>query len=260
MECLILAAGEGKRLRPYTQTQPKCMVPLLGKRLISYQQNTLESVGINSISIVSGYQAEKLRYLQYPMYHNKNYHSTNMVTSLFCALKVLECASDDLIISYGDIVYEKRNIKKLLNTSGDIVLMIDDGWHKLWSLRNENPISDAETLKLNAKDEIIEIGKKPNDFSEIQGQYTGLIKISKAKIRDLISLYYSLDHYQTYDGQNFANMYMTSLLQICIENGWVIKPAHVRHGWLEVDTVNDLLLYEKLAEQDALQDLWNSHA
>ena len=117
-----------------------------------------------------------------------------------------------------------------------------------------------KTLKLNAKDEIIEIGKKPNDFSEIQGQYTGLIKISKAKIQDLISLYYSLDHHHTYDGQNFANMYMTSFLQICIENGWVIKPAHVRHGWLEVDTVQDLLIYEKLAEQDALQDLWNPNA
>ena len=48
-----------------------------------------------------------------------------------------------------DIVYEK-NLKSLIDTKGDIVLMIDNGWVDLWSARNENPLNDAETLNMVA--------------------------------------------------------------------------------------------------------------
>ncbi|MGP1602586.1 sugar phosphate nucleotidyltransferase [Treponema sp.] len=36
MQALMLAAGMGKRLRPYTQNATKCMVPINGKTLIEY--------------------------------------------------------------------------------------------------------------------------------------------------------------------------------------------------------------------------------
>ena len=42
--CLILAAGEGKRLRPITDNCPKGLVSLLGKPLISHQINNLDAI------------------------------------------------------------------------------------------------------------------------------------------------------------------------------------------------------------------------
>ena len=51
-------------------------------------------------------------------------------------------------------------------------------------------------------------------------------------------------------------MYMTTFLQLLIDDGWMIMPAHVNHGWLEVDTVEDLKLYEKLSLEGKLDALW----
>ncbi len=47
-----------------------------------------------------------------------------------------------------------------------------------------------------------------------------------------------------YDGKNFENMYMTSLIQNLIDSGWHVQAALIHGGWLEVDSVEDLQSYE----------------
>ena len=257
--CLILAAGQGSRLRPLTNNQPKGLVPLLGKPLIEHQLDVLKAAGINNIAIATGYKAENFAYLRHKTFHNKLFARTNMVESLFQAKPFFEQAKDDLIIAYGDIVYTYNNLDKLLNSQGDIVIMIDDNWLELWASRNEDPLKDAETLKYNDHGQIIELGKKPNSLDDIQGQYTGLIKIPSHKISNLIDFYNQLDRNLLYDSKTFSNMYMTNFLQLIINDGWEVMPAHVQNGWLEIDTVGDLSLYEKLALTGQLNKLWKPY-
>ena len=99
---------------------------------------------------MTGYAAENFLPFGFKTYHNKFYNFTNMVQSLFAARPFLEQVEEDIIITYGDIVYEK-NLEILLSTKGDVVIMIDDGWIDLWSARNENPLSDAERLNMTNK-------------------------------------------------------------------------------------------------------------
>ena len=254
--CLILAAGEGTRLRPLTNELPKALVSFLKKPLLIHQIETLEKAEIKNIKIVTGYKSEKLEVLGYPTVKNNLFKTTNMVESLFCARNFLKESKEDILISYGDIVYEKKNLEIVLNTTGDIVVMVDDGWLTLWSQRNEDPLNDAETLKVNKKGNIFEIGKKPKSIDEIEAQYTGLIKISRDKINSLIDFYDSLNKEAKYDQKPFKQMYMTTFLQLLIEENWSIKPAHINHGWLEIDTLEDLRLYERLSEEFKLDDLW----
>ena len=175
---------------------------------------------------MAGFRAEKIEALGYQVFHNRNYETSNMVASLFSARAFLESVQTDLLISYGDIVYQRSNLDTVLNTDGDIVVMVDDGWLDLWSVRNENPLDDAETLKFNSAGNIIEIGKKPNNLADIEGQYTGLIKISKHKIKDLIEFYDGFDRTLEYDNRTFEQMHMTSFLQMLIDSGWKIQAAH----------------------------------
>ena len=243
---LILAAGQGMRLRPITDDRPKCLVPLLGLPLIEHQIRTLEAENITNIHIVTGYRSEQVEALGYPTTKNQDFASTNMVASLFAALPFIEQAGD-LIIGYGDIVYQRDNLRKLLDCDDDIAVMVDSNWRDYWALRFVEPLQDAETLILDPDGRITELGKKPSGYDRIQGQYTGLIKIRADRISVFVDFYRSLDRTRLYDGRDFANMFMTSLLQLLIDAGWTLRAATVAGGWLELDSVEDLRLYQSLA-------------
>ena len=189
MKIIVLAAGQGTRLRPLTENVPKCMVPLKGKPLIDYQLDLFKSKSINDITIVGGYLIEKLKSKNVNLITNKVYATTNMVHSLFCAEKEL---NDDVIISYGDIVYNEKVLQKLIDSNENISIVVDKNWKEYWTARMDDPLVDAETLKI--KDgKIIEIGKKPNHYDDIEGQYIGLIKFSKKILKEIVQFYNGLD-------------------------------------------------------------------
>jgi choline kinase len=107
----------------------------------------------------------------------------------------------------------------------------------------EDPLEDAETLKMNAGGEIIEIGKKPSSLDEIQAQYVGLILFRSAVCEKVKQFYRGLDRNGTYDGKDFDNMYMTSFLTQILEELHPVSATKIRGGWCEVDTLDDLEVY-----------------
>lgn len=251
-KALILAAGQGTRLRPITDDKPKCLTPLAGESLLARQTKVLNQAGINDIIVIGGYRIDQIKSLGYQCKENPAFESTNMVSTLFCAEADMS-EDEDLLICYGDIIYQKNNLDTLLMNEADIALMIDKDWRQLWELRLEDPLDDAETLKLAADGSILELGKKPTSYDEIQGQYTGLIKVKKSRVGDFIRFYHALDQAESYDGQDFNNMYMTSFLQQLIDAQWEVKAAIVSNGWLEIDSVSDLETYQKLEDQGKLK-------
>ena len=248
---LILAAGEGKRLRPLTNKIPKCLVPFFGKTILQRQINTLKKEGINFINIAAGHQHNKIKKLGYPISINKNYKTTNMVKTMFLAMELYK-KKEDLVVSYGDIIYQNNNLKKLLSCNKQIAVMIDLNWKSLWSLRFKDPLIDAETLSLDKEGNIIEIGRKTQNYENIQGQYTGLIKLRGDIIEDLINFYKKMDKNKTYFNKKFKDIFMTDFLQILIDNGYKVKSVPIKSGWLEIDTISDLNLYKSLHKRGNL--------
>jgi len=60
MKGVILAAGKGTRLRPWTETTPKPLLPLLGKPMLDYVLEGFKTAGVTDIILVTGYLAEKI--------------------------------------------------------------------------------------------------------------------------------------------------------------------------------------------------------
>jgi mannose-1-phosphate guanylyltransferase len=60
MKALLLAAGEGTRLRPITDTIPKCLVPINNKPLLEYWLDNLSKVGVNEFLINTSYLHEQV--------------------------------------------------------------------------------------------------------------------------------------------------------------------------------------------------------
>lgn len=260
---LILAAGQGTRLRPLTDNKPKTLVPLYGKSLLERQAKVLRDAGITKLNVATGYRADAIEALGFATSFNPAFESTNMVQSLFCTESFMREAAakgEDLIIGYGDIVYEPKNLQTVLQTTAPMVLMIDKKWYDLWRLRMENPLDDAETLLLSADGYVQELGKKPQSLDQIQGQYTGLIKVAADKILEMVAFFHSLDRAGVYDGKTFPQMYMTSFIQALINKGWPVKAALVQNGWLEIDTVDDLHHYETMQNNGTLHPFFDVSA
>ncbi len=259
LKVIILAAGQGKRLQPLTKSIPKCLVKLFGKSLLEYQLDIFEKSNILDISIVTGYKSKKIKNPKITYFHNKNYEKTNMITSLFCSEKKM---TDQIIVSYGDIIFEKKVINQLLKTKEDISVVIDQNWRRYWELRFKNPLDDAETLKIDSDENILEIGQKTSKFSEIHGQYIGLMKFQGKGIYQLKE-YYKKAKQSVENGKNilnskysFDNSYMTDLLQGMINDGIKIKAVKINSGWLELDSLKDYNLYNKLFEEKKLDELF----
>jgi L-glutamine-phosphate cytidylyltransferase len=237
MKAIILAAGEGSRLHPYTLDRPKCLVEVDGESLLDRQIKVLKSKGVNQIILIGGYLSEMLERDDAELRINPIYDETNMVYTLFCAESDL---NDGAIVSYGDIVYSKTILSALLKSDADITVAIDLDWETYWRVRNENPLDDAETLKLSLDGQIIEIGQKPKSLEEIEGQYMGLMKFSAKGMQLLKKTFHDAKSVGTLRGKSIEKAYMTDLLQEMIDMDIRLDAVPVKGGWVEVDTVKDL--------------------
>jgi len=234
---ILLVAGEGKRLRPYTLDRPKCMVEVDGISLIDRQLAVLKAEGLEDIVMIGGYKADMLKRDGVKLKINPRYYETNMVWTLFCAEDELD---GEVIVSYGDIIYSRDILQALLKSDTDIAVTIDKEWESYWRTRNEDPLDDAETLKLREDGTISEIGQKPKSICEIEGQYMGLMKFSTEGVKHIINVFYTAVENGELLGKDVENSYMTDLLQAVINSGHPITAIPVYGGWVEVDTVDDL--------------------
>jgi choline kinase len=240
MKAIILAAGEGKRLRPLTDHKPKALVKIWGETLLIRQMKQLTQLGIDDITVVTGYQAEKIDQLGVATIVNNEYNTTNMVCSLSKALPELSaCNAKNTLILYGDIAYKSEHLSTLINCDGkkSISILGNTDWYKLWSQRLEEPLSDAETFQFDEDRNLLEIGEKPISITQIQAQYMGMIKVDTQVLVHLLRQYVS-----TATSHHIKNMYMTDFIQAAILSHGVYVEL-VSGGWIEVDSVEDYELY-----------------
>lgn len=250
MRAVILAAGSGSRLAPYTEDRPKALVEVRGKPILRYSLENLISLGIRDICVVTGYRSEAFSRFTLPplrYFHNPAFAETNMLASLFCAESALE---GEVVVSYGDIIYETRVLRRLLEDKSDISVILDDGWLEQWKLRNDDPLKDAETLRLGPGNRIVEIGDKPRDYSQIESQYIGLLKFSPRGLVLLKEAYRALQREDcgqpALRGRPFKKLFFTDMLQILADrHPDAVRGVRIDRGWFEIDTVRDYDIFNR---------------
>ena len=215
MNYIILAAGQGSRLRPHTDHKPKCLVEPDGKPLLSYQLQIAEALKCD-VCVVTGYRADQIQDLGVETRFNAKYESTNMVRSLFCAEDLIK---NDVIVCYGDIAYSPEVLEALVASPHDITVVVDANWKEYWSARFQNPLDDAESLSIDEDGFISNIGQKAATIEEIQGQYIGLMRFKGKGLSNLVSEYQRADKSQRLGERPIDSAYMTDMLQHLIDGG-----------------------------------------
>ena len=77
MKAIIPVAGAGTKLRPHTYTQPKALIPLAGKTILSIIVDQLKEAGINDFIFIIGYLGDKIKDYVQEKYPELNTHFVN---------------------------------------------------------------------------------------------------------------------------------------------------------------------------------------
>ena len=242
MKAVILAAGRGSRLGPHTRDRPKCLIELGGMTMIDRQLATLGGAGIRDIVIATGYRHDMLALSGVQRIHNPRWRDTNMVETLWRAEAQF---GNDLIVSYGDIVYEPRVLQALLQSDNDVSVGVDRHWRQLWEMRFDDPAGDAETLRMDGDGRITDIGSPVTDLDGVEAQYIGLLRFRGKGVAALRAARASMTaNRRPWQGKRpVANAYMTDLLMEMILTGTDVHAVPVDGGWLELDTIKDYQRY-----------------
>jgi choline kinase len=262
LNIIILAAGQGKRLSPLTNNKPKCMVDLFGKTLLEWQVSAFKKCGITDISVVTGYRSELIDLPGLEFFQNKKFETTNMVESLFCASEKLNKST---IVSYGDIIFEEKVLNSLIESKSDFSIVVDKEWKKYWKMRFDNPLNDAESLKIDIDNNITSIGQKVQNIDEIEGQYVGLMKFQNNGLKKIKEFYEKAKNQSTKNFNplnpivSFQQSYMTDLLQGLINTGCKLKAVMIENGWLELDSIDDYKKYTELFSQKKISEFIDLH-
>lgn len=253
-KAIIIAAGRGRRLMPYTDQMPKCLVPVAGRSILEWQLAALRAGGVDEVVVIRGYLGDVLvERLSSPSVNlgcavrfvdNPDYASNNILHSLFCARAEL---TGPLYITYSDIVFTPDVVKALAAAEGEICLTIDRDFAFLYEGRTEHPLSEAEVADLDERGQVRRVGKRALPPEQAWGEFIGLAKFSATGTEWLTSAWDDLQ--ATYAGREgmpfqrasaFINAYLADMLQHLIDAGRPMMPVGIRGCWREIDTVQDL--------------------
>ena len=247
INAIILAAGSGIRLDEYTQDIPKTLVDINGKSILERQISLLRKHKVNEIFVVTGYKKEKYILKDVEYFFNHKYSETEQLTSMMVARRKI---FGDVLIIFGDIIFDSDILQQVLDSNDDITVPIDLDWEKSYEERSDNPKSGADKVLTNQK-KIIQISAKEISLESKNevGEFLGIIKLSTAGSKILVKKYEELEKSHTgkfHDADSLNKAKLVDILQELIDSKIEISPLIISGKWCEIDTPKDLERAKKI--------------
>ena len=248
MKAILIAAGMGRRLSPYTDDRPKCLVEVAGRTLLHRQLDSYREVGVTEFHIVRGYRGHQLQaaLADEPGVHfidNPDFARNNILTSFMYAAAVME---GGFFCSYGDIVYRPEVVAALAQSPHDLSLVVDPFWEDTYLGRDAHPIAEAELTAVQGG-RVTRVGKQAVPVAQAAGEFIGLWRASARAAGALRELYErrlaELGPDRPYGrAPRLQVAYVTDLLNDLIGQGVPIHSVEIQtpDAWREIDTVQDL--------------------
>ncbi len=241
---MVLAAGAGRRLRPYTDTLPKALVPVDGETtILDIALANLAEVGLTDVAVVVGYRAEAVESRQaalearhgvrLTLVHNDKAEEWNNCYSLWLARD--HFAQGALLVN-GDTVHPVSIERTLLaareqDGAAGILLALDD----------QKSLADEEMKVV-----VDEAGRmrritKLMDPAEATGEYIGATLIEASAAEALATALEAT-------WQRDPDLYYEDGYQTLVDTGGEVGVAPIGVvSWVEVDNHDDLAKAREIA-------------
>ncbi|MBB4984656.1 MULTISPECIES: phosphocholine cytidylyltransferase family protein [Streptomyces] len=241
---LVLAAGAGRRLRPYTDTLPKALVPVDGDTtILDLTLKNFAEIGLTEVAIVVGYRKEAVydrkdaleaKYgLQITLVDNDKAEEWNNAYSLWCAREVLKRG---VILANGDTVHPVSVEKTLLAARGEgrkIILALD-------TVKN---LADEEMKVITAEGKGVQRITKLMDPATATGEYIGVTLIeaeAAEELADALKATFERD----------PDLYYEDGYQELVNRGFTVDVEPIGDvKWVEIDNHDDLAKGREIACQ-----------
>ncbi len=245
MQAVILAAGMGNRLKDLTKNNTKCMLAINGKRLIDRALEALDTLKLNKIIIVVGYQKdnliehiENLSNIRTPIQfiNNKDYATTNNIYSLYLARNELK--NDSTILLESDVIFDPEMLADLVKDPRENLALVAP--FESWMDGTVVTLSDTNSIT-NILD------KKKYSFSDDLSKYYKTVNIYKFSKSFLNTEY--LPFLEAYSVALGRNSYYEQVLKVILMlETSSLKGLITNKKWYEIDDEQDKDLAEILFE------------
>ncbi len=244
MKAVILAAGVGRRLRPYTKNTPKCLLEVAGKEILAHQIDIFAEVGVKELVIVIGYKRNRIKkflasykpakYLKITFIENKEYKSTGSSYSLWLARNHIK---DEFICINADLLFHHNFLKELLNTKHPNAMIIE----------KKVELNGDMVKVIIRNNQIIEMTRK-RDFHNYCGEAVGPVKFSKGGAKVIIKMIGKLIK----KGEKQKALYF--LMHDFAKKYPLFAIDSFNLPWFEIDTKEDLQKVEKEIKKSIIFD------
>ncbi|CAM5619994.1 MULTISPECIES: phosphocholine cytidylyltransferase family protein [Streptomyces] len=241
---LVLAAGAGRRLRPYTDTLPKALVPVDGDTtVLDIALKNFAEVGLTEVAIVVGYRKEAVyarkealeaKYgVAITLIDNDKAEEWNNAYSLWCAREVLKRG---VILANGDTVHPVSVEKTLLAARGK-------GQKIILALDTVKSLADEEMKVITAEGKGVQRITKLMDPATATGEYIGVTLIeaeAAEELADALKTTFERD----------PDLYYEDGYQELVNRGFTVDVAPIGEvSWVEIDNHDDLAKGREIACQ-----------
>lgn len=226
MKAIIPVAGAGTRLRPHTYTQPKALMPIAGKAILSFIVDPLAEAGIQEFVFVIGYLGDKIIDYVEQRYPGLSCHFVQQNLregsgqAISLTRKILD--GDEAFIVMGDTICE-FDVRKILDCPGSAlgIKKVDDPRH-------------FGVAELDETGEIIRVIEKP------QIPKSNMALVGLYKIRETNQLFECLADNFRHKVKSHDEYQLTDALQCMIEKGIRFSSFKVSN-WFDCGRKNTLL-------------------
>ncbi len=226
MKAIIPVAGAGTKLRPHTYTQPKALIPLAGKTILSIIIDQLSEAGIKDFIFIIGYLGEKIQRYVIKNYPDLNVHfvQQNERFGVGHAINLTRelVGDDEAIIVLGDTIAD-YDVKEIINSPVSMI-----GVKKVDDPRNFG-VADIDEDGFITR--VVEKPSIPKSNMALVGVY---------KIKETEFMFSCLEKLIVVNDKGYDEFNLTDALECMLQRGAKLKSFKVTN-WFDCGKKDTLL-------------------
>lgn len=254
MSVIIPAAGKDLTFEGI----PKALIEIGDKTILERQLEIIRKLGLRDIAVVRGYCGDKFQRDNITYYENPEFEEKH---SLYSLMQAKDSMDEGFVLVYSDILFNEDILESLINSNGDIVLLVDGSYryHKheidkkldlVASVSKRKISSYYRTLHPSKMVEVRRLGKEISK-DDADFEFIGMAYFSERGAEILKKVHEDCkrnNEGEFHEAESFDQASHLDILQEIIDRGFTVNALEIYKGWIEIHNEEDIEIADEMLE------------